>query len=121
MRPHALAQCGGQVGELPEYEDDVQLRCSLAQLGEVSLELVAYSDSKRWRSMMHTHHPRGVPSVPGKVVKYWLVSERCGRVGGVSFHAASWHDAAHDRHIGWQPWAQVANFEKVLNNSRLLI
>ena len=88
MRPHALAQCGGQVGELPEYEDDVQLRCSLAQLGEVSLELVAYSDSKRWRSMMHTHHPRGVPSVPGKVVKYWLVSETL-RSSGRSFVSCS--------------------------------
>ena len=110
-----------QAGELPEYDKDVKLRCTLAQLGEVSVELVACSDSKQWRSMMHTHHPRGVPAVPGKVVKYWLVSERFGRVGGVSFHAASWHDAARDKHIGWSQRARVANLEKVLNNSRFLI
>ena len=57
-----------QAGELPEYDKDVKLRCTLAQLGEVSVELVARSDLKQWRSMMHTHHPRGAPAVPGKVV-----------------------------------------------------
>ena len=53
-----------QAGKLPEYDSDVQLRCSLAQLGEVSLELTVRSDSKRWRSMMQTHHPCGAPVVP---------------------------------------------------------
>ncbi len=110
-----------QAGELPEYDKDVKLRCTLAQLGEVSVELVSRSDSKQWRSMMYTHHPRGAPAVLGKVVKYWLISERFGRVGGISFHAASWHDAARDKHIGWSQRARVANLEKVLNNSRFLI
>ena len=36
-----------QAGELPEYDKDVKLRCTLAQLGEVSVELVARSDSKQ--------------------------------------------------------------------------
>ena len=35
-----------QAGELPEYDKDVKLRCTLAQLGEVSVELVARSDLK---------------------------------------------------------------------------
>ena len=55
------------------------------------------------------------------MVKYWLVSERFSQVGGLSFHAASWHGAARDNHIGWNQRARVANLEKVLNNSRFLI
>ena len=34
-----------QAGELPEYDNDVKLRCTLAQLGEVSVGLVVRSDS----------------------------------------------------------------------------
>ncbi len=42
-------------------------------------------------------------------------------MGSISFHAASWHDVARDKHIGWSQRARVANLEKVLNNTRFLI
>ena len=98
-----------------------QVQCTLAQLGEVSVVPVAPKQTKQWHSMMQTYHPRGAPQVPGAALKYWVVSAHYGRLGGLSFHAASWHEAARDRYIGWSHRARVANLGKVLNNARLLV
>jgi len=71
--------------------------------------------------MMETFHPMGNPELPGRSRKYWIVSERHGRLGGLSFHAASWHERARDRHIGWSGRARLGRLHEVVNNSRFLI
>ncbi len=75
----------------------------------------------RRRAMMRGHHPRGAPAHPGKSLKYWVETERHGRLGGMSFHAAGWHEHSRDAHIGWSARARAANLGLVLNHSRLLI
>ncbi len=107
-------------GGCSRYEA-VKLRCTLEDLGEVSVSPVSPQQTRQWHSMMHTHHPRGAPQLPGATIKYWVVSERHGVVGGLSFHTASWQQAARDTFIGWSARARTANIDKVLNNSRLLV
>ena len=115
--------CGSRPVEssLPEYSEAPSVSCAVEQLGAVSVEPVAPADTKRWRAMMRDFHPRGEPHLPGKALKYWITSERCGRLGGLSFHAASWHEKARDEHIGWGARARVANLGLVVNNARFLI
>ena len=68
---------------------DVTLQCQLAQLGTVSVEQVGADNRVQRRLMMRTHHPCGDPLLPGRQLRYWLVSSEHGRLGGLSFHAAS--------------------------------
>lgn len=107
--------------ELEDYADGASISCELARLGRVSVELVEAGSVRKWRSMMHTHHPRGEPHIPGKAVKYWVETEHCGRLGGLSFHAASWHEGVRDRYIGWSQRARVEHLSLVVNNARFLI
>ena len=107
--------------ELARYGEALRLEVELEQLGKVSVELVASGEHKLWCSMMHDYHPVGEPQLPGKSLKYWLVSEHYGRLGGLSYHAASWHEAARDRFIGWSARARVVHLGEVVNNSRFLI
>ena len=108
-------------GQLPAYEQVIQLRCDLAQLGEISVQPVTASETKPWRSMMQTCHPLGEPHLPGKAVKYWVLSEHHGRLGGLSFHAANWHERARDQYIGWSQRSRVENLDMLVNNARFLI
>ena len=106
---------------LPKFEDR-SLCCTLEELGGLSLEQVAdTAQSQAWRSMMATHHPEGWRKIPGAQLFYFVVSSRFGRLGGLSFHAASWHQKARDEMIGWSPRARAAHLSEVLNNSRFLI
>ena len=107
--------------DLPVYDGAFRLHGDRSQFGDITVEVVDQSVRKSWRSMMHTHHPRGEPQLPGKALKYWIVSEHYGRLGGLSFHAASWHEQARDAYIGWSQRARVANLGLVVNNSRFLI
>ncbi len=42
-------------------------------------------------------------------------------MGCLTFHPASWHQAARDGHVGWSDRARVANLRRVVNNSRFLL
>ena len=108
-------------GPLPAFPD-VSLEAELKDLGEVSLEPVSDRVSaRRFRAMMASHHPEGVPHHPGKRLSYFVVSQRFGCLGGIGFCAASWHQAARDAFIGWSGRARVAHLGLVLNNSRFLL
>ena len=108
-------------GPLPAFPD-VSLEAELKDLGEVSLEPVSDRVSaRRFRAMMASHHPEGVPHHPGKRLSYFVVSQRFGCLGGIGFCAASWHQAARDAFIGWSGRARVAHLGLVLNNSRFLV
>ena len=108
-------------GPLPEFPD-VRHEGGLASLGGVSLEPAAGGkESRRFRAMMASHHPRGSPDHPGARLLYWIRCPLLGSIGGLSFHAANWHQKARDDFIGWSPKARMANLRLLVNNSRFLI
>ena len=107
---------------VPEDYPDRTLTCSLDDLGTVRVIPVEDGDDKRRaRSMMATHHPEGDAACPGGRIRYGIVSERHGVLGGLVFGAASWHQKARDRYIGWTQAARDANIGLLVNNDRLLI
>ncbi|MCY4226898.1 MAG: IS4 family transposase [Gammaproteobacteria bacterium] len=119
-----LPEPGGVFAERKELKfpgPAPELRMELQELGELSVVAVRPRESGAWRAMMHAHHPHGDPRVPGKCLKYWLMSGRHGALGGLSFHAASWHERERDRWIGWSQRARAAHLDEVLNNTRFLI
>ncbi len=103
-------------------EDGRKLACTLADLGEVTLVPVgAAPDRRRWREMMETHHPQGWKHRPGKVLNFWVVSSRHGRLGGLGYTAAGWHQAARDAAIGWSATARAANLVQLVQQHRFLL
>ncbi len=104
----------------PDYPD-LELDCALGDLGPVAVVPVDDCDKHLARSMMATHHPEGDAACPGGRIRYWIASERYGRLGGLVFGAASWHQKARDLYIGWSQAARDANLGRVLNNDRFLI
>ena len=100
---------------------DLALDCALEELGEVSVRRVAAKDVGAFRRLLHTHHPLGWDRSPGAALNCWIVSSRQGRLGGVRWSAASWHQACRDRWIGWSEAARVAHLQAVVRQSRFLI
>ena len=83
---------------------DPRIEAALGDLGAVRLEPASgAADVRAWRSMMALRHPQGAPLSPGARLRYWIVSERRGRLGGIGFKAAGWHSKARDAFIGWSP------------------
>ena len=100
---------------------DLALDCALEELGEVSVRRVAAKDVGAFRRLLHTHHPLGWDRSPGAALNCWIVSSRQGRLGGVRWSAAGWHQACRDRWIGWSEAARVAHLQAVVRQSRFLI
>ena len=92
----------------------------LREPGAVTLRLVGKADAGRWRAMVERHHPRGCPQAPGAVLGYWIVSGRCGCIGGIGFRAAGRHVRARDEWIGWPDAAKAASPGLPVNNHRFL-
>ena len=116
-RPHAL-----NTGTVERDYPDKPLECALKDLGEVTVEPVADGgDRRRARSMMATWHPEGEARCPGARVSYWITSSVHGRLGGLVFCAAGWHQKARDRFIGWSQRARDAHLAEVVNNDRFLV
>ncbi len=116
-RAHAL-----NTGVVERNYPDTALVCALEDLGEVTVEPVGDGEDKRLsRSMMATWHPGGEARCPGARVSYWITSSRHGRLGGLVFCAAGWHQKARDRFIGWSQGARDAHLAKVVNNDRFLV
>ena len=116
-RPHVL-----NTRTVPRDYPDKHLECALADLGEVTVEPVGDGEDKGLlRSMMATWHPEGEARCPGARMSYWITSSRHGRLGGLVFSAASWHQKARDRFIGWSQGARDAHIGKIVNNDRFLV
>ncbi len=106
---------------LPSHPD-LHVETTLSALGTVSLEPAEGREgSRRFRSMMASHHPEGVPRHPGKALNYLVISSRFGCLGGIGFCAASWHQKARDRYIGWSARARCAGLGRMVNNHRFLL
>ena len=125
--PASRRALGGSAGHRKSrpVEDpvpDQALRCSLVDLGALSLRLVSsVEDRRRWVAMMEARHPQGWSRPPGVEVCYWIEFARQGALGGMNFCAASWRQRARDRFLGWSPDVREANLDRVVNNQRLLI
>ncbi len=101
---------------------DVEFAGDLSDLGGVHVELETTRTGRRaLRAMLTAHHPRGAPRHPGAGLCYWIHSAHLGRIGGLTFHLASWHQAARDGYVGGCDRARVANLRRVVNNSRFLL
>ena len=71
--------------------------------------------------MIATHHPQGWARAPGGQLRYWVCSSLHGRLGGIGFCAASWHQRARDDFVGWSTDARIANLSLLINNQRFLL
>ncbi len=100
---------------------DKTLSCTLAELGEVQLVAVETADRHCFAAMIESHHPAGWRPAPGGLLRYWIVSSRHGRLGGLSFGAGGWQLRPRDAAIGWRCDARRAHIDKVLINRRFLI
>ena len=96
------------------FQPIAKIQCALEELGMVSVEPVCKEQTGSWYAMMHCQHPQGAPKLPGQAVKYQVVSEHHGYLGGLSFHASSWHEKARDDFIGWSQRARVRNIHPVI-------
>ena len=104
-----------------EAYPNLELECPLVALGEIRLDLVEDDDRSQWHTMMQTHHPKGGTRRPGANIKYWIVSADHGRLGGIGFCSAQWHQRARDHAIGWSHSARAANLDQLVENYRFLI
>ncbi len=120
--PRAMGGVTAESQAVPQDYPDRTLNCAPEALGPVSVVPVEEGGDRRGaRSMMATHHPEGDACCPGGRLRYWIVCERHGVLGGLVFGAASWHQKARDRHIGWSQAARDANIGLVVNNDRMLV
>lgn len=98
--------------------------CDLAELGEVVVRPVDRRDraqARLWRGLLDRYHYLGSGPLCGAQIRYLVESETHGPLGALAFNSAAWSLAERDRFIGWSPAARIANIQKVVCNSRMLI
>jgi hypothetical protein len=95
----------------------------LADLGAISLQPVAArtAASRAWNAMMDAHHPQGRGPLCGGQIRYLIVSERHGAIGGLAVSAAAWRLRAREARLGWTDAERAANLQGIVCNSRFLI
>jgi GNAT superfamily N-acetyltransferase len=105
----------------PGPEPPPALVASLAELGRIELVVVdSAASSKRWRTLIATHHYLGYAPFAGAQLRYLVESSR-GTLAALGFAAAAWKCAARDEHIGWDARAREARLHLVVGNARFLI
>ena len=118
-RPHGFENRG----RLPDIQPP-EVRCRLDGLGEIRVEPVesAQSEASRiWFAMMDQYHYLGGGPLCGSQIRYSIISEKYGCLGGLAFTSASFALKDRDAHIGWTENARRANLDRVVNNARFLI
>jgi len=101
-----------------------EVRCSLAELGAVTVEPVTsrYSRSSGvWNGLMDAYHELGSGPLCGAQLRYLVRSSRHGWLGALSFSAATRRLKKRDEWVGWSEPARVANLRRVVCNSRFLL
>ena len=96
---------------------------SLRELGVITLQPIgaATKESAIWHAMMQAHHPLGRGRLCGAQLRYLIVSNRHGVLGGLAVSAAAWRVRARDQWLGWDDATRGANLQGVVCNSRFLI
>ena len=95
----------------------------LAGLGTITLHPVApgSAESRAWNAMMQAHHPQGRGPLCGAQIRYLIVGEKHGPIGGLAVSAAAWRLRARDEWLGWTDAERGANLTGIVCNSRFLI
>jgi hypothetical protein len=96
---------------------------ALGDLGVITLRPVdrRTEASAIWHAMMAAHHPLGAGPLCGAQIRYLIISQRHGAVGGLAVSAAAWRVGARDRWLGWDDATRCAELPGVVCNSRFLI
>ena len=107
-------------GDIPVWPD---VGGPLAGLGAVSLRPVTGGTeaSRAWNVMMRAHHPQGDGPLCGAQIRYLIVSEHHGTLGGLSVSAAAWRLRTRDVWLGWTDAERAKNLQGIVCNSRFLI
>jgi hypothetical protein len=100
-----------------------EVKGTLGDLGAITLQPVdgATEESGTWHAMMAAHHPLGAGPLCGAQIRYLIISQRHGAVGGLSVSAAAWRVGARDQWLGWDDAKRRAELQGVVCNSRFLI
>jgi hypothetical protein len=104
--------------------DVAHVRCSLQQLGQISVKPISsrYSkDSKVWFALLDRYHYLGSGPLCGAQIRYMVKSDSHGYLGALAFSSAAWALADRDKYIGWTEAARRANLQYLVANSRFLI
>jgi len=112
--------CRPPLADLPVWPEYTG---TLGDLGAVSLRPVAAGTaaSREWNAMLQAHHPLGRGPLCGAQLRYLIVSERHGTLGGLAVSAAAWRLRARDAWLGWTDAERGANLPGIVCNSRFLI
>lgn len=107
----------GALPVLPEFAG------CLADLGTIDLRPVngGSVESRQWRALMDAYHPLGAGPLCGAQIRYLIVSETQGMVGGLSVSAAAWRLSARDEWLGWSDADRASKLPGIVCNSRFLI
>lgn len=100
------------------------LDCTLAELGEITVEPVTSRYSKEsgiWFDLLDRFHYLGSGPLCGAQIRYVVKSAEGGYLGALAFSSASWALGARDKHIGWTEAARRANLQYLVSNDRFLI
>ena len=103
--------------------DTPEFTGTLAALGPVSLRPVAGGTqaSRDWNAMLRAHHPQGAGPLCGAQIRYLIVSEKHGILGGLAVSAAAWRLRARDAWLGWTDAERAEKLQGIVCNSRFLI
>jgi hypothetical protein len=96
---------------------------TLQDLGPVTLKPVkgGTEESATWRALMDAYHPLGGGPLCGEQIRYLIVSERHGELGGLAVSASAWRLKSRDAWLGWDDAERLKNLQGVVNNTRFLI
>jgi hypothetical protein len=126
--PAAEESCFQRSGPAPSValppSDPPELRCALAELGEIRIVPVSsrYSQASRvWNALLQRWHYLGKGPLCGAQIRYLVESSRHGWLGALAFSAAQWRLQKRDGYIGWSEAARRAHLHQVVGNSRFLI
>ena len=96
--------------------------CSLQELGEVTIVLVAHRLSKEadiWKSLMKLHYLGDRVFCAG--LRYLVHSSIHGWLGALVFGPAALRVSARDQFIGWSEQDRRNNLDRIVGNSRFFI
>ncbi len=105
-------------------EETARFRGAISDLGEIDIILLRSPKSiqyGQWRDLMDACHPLQSGPLCGAQLRYLVVSENHGIVGGLSYSSAAFRLRCRQEFIGWTEEARDINRELVVLNSRFLI
>ncbi len=101
----------------------VEFRGKLSDLGGIELRIVTggTAESRQWNGLMGAYHPQGSGPLCGAQLRYLIVSQRQGVIGGLAMSAPAWRLSARDDWLGWSDGKRGAHLAGIVCNSRFLI